>query len=157
MPVRRGRVRIQAVDFSADAELDRLITKKTGGTVLFIGSVRGVSTEGPVRHLDFQAFGPMAKKSLERIRERAFEKFGVEGITVIHRTGRIPAGGNIVLVASSAAHRDAAFRACRFVLEELKKMVPIWKKERGVWSGPGHMGKGAARKRKSLRSADRKG
>jgi len=42
-------------------------------------------------------------------------------------------------------------------LEELKKMVPIWKKERGVWSGPGHMGKGAARKRKSLRSADRKG
>jgi molybdopterin synthase catalytic subunit len=157
MPVRRGRVRIQAADFSAEAELDRLITKKTGGTVIFIGSARGVSTEGPVRHLDFQAFGPMAKKSLERIRERAIEKFGVEGITVIHRTGRIPAGGHIVLVAASAAHREAAFGACRFVLEELKKMVPIWKKERGVWSGPGNIAKGVARQRGSSRSADRKG
>jgi molybdopterin synthase catalytic subunit len=157
MPVRRGRARIQAADFSADAELDRLITKKTGGTVMFIGSARGVSTGGPVRHLDFQAFGPMAKKSLENIRERAFGKFGVEGITVIHRTGRIPAGGHIVLVAASAAHRDAAFRACRFVLEQLKKMVPIWKKERGVWSGPGHIARGGARQRRSSRSADRKG
>jgi molybdopterin synthase catalytic subunit len=132
----RGHVKIQRADFSADAELDRLLSRKTGGTVIFIGSARGCSPDGPVRHLEFESFGPMAEEYLEKIRKNAREKFGVEGITVIHRTGRIPAGERIVLVAASAAHRDAAFKACRYVLEKLKKRAPIWKKERGVWSGP---------------------
>ena len=142
----KGRVKIQRADFSADAELEKLLTKTTGGTVIFIGSARGRSPDGPVRHLDFQAYGPMAKNGLERIRKRAQEKFGVEGITVIHRSGRIPAGERIVLVAASAAHRDAAFKACRYVLEELKKSAPIWKKERGVWSGPRQTGGDRVRK-----------
>jgi molybdopterin synthase catalytic subunit len=88
----------------------------------------------------------MAKRELERIRKRAGEKFGVDGITVIHRTGRIPAGERILLVVASAEHRDAAFKACRFVLEELKRTVPIWKNQRGAWSGPGPKGKRRVRK-----------
>ena len=55
-------------------------------------------------------------------------------MTVVHRTGRIRAGGRIVLIIATAAHRDQAFKACRYALEELKKRVPVWKKERGVWS-----------------------
>jgi len=153
----RGRVKVQRADFSADAELDGLLSRKVGGTVIFIGSARGVAPGGPVRHLDFQAYGPMAKKGLERIKRKTMEKFGVEGITVIHRTGRIPAGERIVLVAASAAHRDAAFKACRFVLEELKRSVPIWKNERGVWSGPETGRKGVAGKRLSPRSMDKAG
>jgi len=144
--VRKGCIRIQQGGFSVDDELDRLLSGKVGGTVIFIGSARGRSPDGPVRHLDFQAYGPMAKKGLELIRKRAMEKFGVDGITVIHRTGRIPAGERIVLVAASAAHRDAAFKACRYVLEELKKSAPIWKKERGVWSGPRQTGRDRVRK-----------
>jgi molybdopterin synthase catalytic subunit len=142
----KGRARIQKADFSVDAELDGLLSGKVGGTVMFIGSTRGVSPAGPVRHLDFQAYGPMAKRDLERIRKRAGEKFGVDGITVIHRTGRIPAGERILLVVASAEHRDAAFKACRFVLEELKRTVPIWKNQRGAWSGPGPKGKRRVRK-----------
>ena len=138
-----GGIRIQRGDFSVDDALGRLLSGKVGGTVIFIGSVRGSSPGGGVRHLDFQAYGPMAKKALEQIRARALKKFGVEEITVIHRTGRVPAGGRIVLVAASAAHRDAAFKACRYVLEELKKRAPIWKKERGVWTRPSSDGRGA--------------
>jgi molybdopterin synthase catalytic subunit len=134
MPVSRGRVRVQKGDFSADAELDRMRSGRVGGTVLFVGSVRGSSPRGKVPHLDFQAYGPMAEQALARIRLQAMRRFGVEDITVIHRIGRIRSCGRIVLIAVSAAHRDAAFKACRYVLEELKKRVPIWKKERGEWS-----------------------
>lgn len=153
MPVGKGRVALQRKDFSVDEELDRLICGSTGGTVIFVGSTRGSSERGPVRHLDFESFGPMAAKSLEMIRRQAMDRFGAGGITVIHRTGRIRAGKRIVMVAASAAHRDQAFKACRFVLERLKKDVPIWKKERGVWSGPDNERNGAARKRARRRQA----
>lgn len=130
----RGRIRLQEGAFSADSELDRLLSGKVGGTVLFVGSVRGSSPEGRVPHLEFQSFGPMARKKLLEIRARAIRRFKVEDVTVIHRTGRLRPGERIVLVAASAAHRDAAFKACRYVLEELKRDVPIWKKERGGWA-----------------------
>ena len=143
MPVSKGVIRIQKSDFSVDDELDGFLSGKVGGTVIFVGSVRGSSPEGGVRHLDFQAYGPMAKNALEKIRAGAMKKFGVEQISVIHRTGRIPSGGRIVLVAASAAHRDAAFKACRYVLEQLKKRAPIWKKERGRWTRPSSKGRGA--------------
>ena len=105
----RGAVRIQRADFSVDAALGRMRSKRAGGTVVFIGTARGSSPQGTVPHLDFQAYGPMAKRELELIRNSAMEKFDVEEMIVIHRTGRIRAGERIVLVAASAAHRDAAF------------------------------------------------
>jgi molybdopterin synthase catalytic subunit len=136
MPVKRSAVRIQKGCFSVDAALGRLLSGKVGGIVLFVGSVRGSSPGGKVPHLDFQAYRPMAKKKLEEIRARAIKRFGAEDVHIIHRTGRIASGERIVLVAASAAHRDAAFKACRFVLEALKREAPIWKKERGFWTGP---------------------
>ena len=134
MPVKRGRISIQEADFSVDSELDGVLSGKAGGTVLFVGSVRGSSPGGRVPHLDFESYGPMARKKLGEIKTAAMKKFGVEAVTVIHRTGRIRSAGQIVLIAVSAAHRDAAFKACRYVLEELKKHVPIWKNERGEWT-----------------------
>jgi molybdopterin synthase catalytic subunit len=132
--VRKGSVRLQKADFSIDSELDAVLDGRAGGTVIFVGSVRGSSPAGRVPHLDFEAFGDMARKELDRIRAEALRKFDIDALSVVHRTGRIRAGGRIVLVIATAAHRDAAFRACRHVLEELKKRVPIWKKERGEWS-----------------------
>ena len=129
-------VRLQKAGFSVDSALARLLSGKVGGTVIFVGSVRGSSPKGKVPHLDFQAYRPMAKRILEQIRGRAIKRFGAEDVMIIHRTGRIASGERIVLVAASAAHRDAAFKACRFVLEALKKEAPIWKRERGVWTGP---------------------
>ena len=134
MPVRKGSVRLQTKDFSIDSELDAVLDGRAGGTVIFVGSVRGGSPEGRVPHLDFEAFGGMAQKELENIRKEALGRFDIEAVSVVHRTGRIRAGGRIVLIIVTAGHREAAFNACRFVLEELKKRVPIWKKERGEWS-----------------------
>ena len=134
MPVKKGRISIQERDFSVDSELDGILSGKAGGTVIFVGSVRGGSPKGRVPYLDFESYWPMAREKLDQIKAAAMKGFGVEAITVIHRTGRIRSGGRIVLIAVSAAHRDAAFRACRYVLEELKKHVPIWKNERGEWT-----------------------
>lgn len=136
--MKKSAVRIQKGTFSVDTALGRLLSAGVGGTVIFVGSVRGRSSEGKVPHLDFQAYRPMAKRKLEDIRARAIKRFGVEDVMIIHRTGRMAPGERIVLVAASAAHRHAAFKACRFVLEALKAEAPIWKKERGVWTGPQH-------------------
>jgi molybdopterin synthase catalytic subunit len=161
MPVKRGRISIQEQEFSVDSELDGILTGKAGGTVIFVGSVRGGSPKGRVPYLDFESYGPMARKKLDEIRAAAVKEFGVEAITVVHRTGRIRSGGRIVLIAVSAAHRDAAFKACRYVLEELKKHVPIWKQERGEWTcgegraAPGIV-KGAGRERPAKRGRGRR-
>jgi molybdopterin synthase catalytic subunit len=71
----------------------------------------------------------MAEKQLEIIRGEALRKFGVEEILIVHRFGNLMVGDNIVLIAVSAGHRDSAFDACRYVIDELKKRVPIWKRE----------------------------
>ena len=130
----KGSVRLQEEDFSVDSELEAVLDAKAGGTVIFVGSVRGSSPAGRVPHLDFETFGAMARTELEKIKAKAQKRFRAEAVTVVHRTGRIRAGGRIVLIIVTAAHRDQAFKACRYVLEELKKRVPVWKKERGVWS-----------------------
>jgi len=132
--VRKGRIGIQKGDFSVDSELDALLGGDVGGTVIFVGSVRGSSPSGRVPHLEFETFGEMARKELGRIKAEALDRFDVKGVSVVHRTGRIRAGGRIVLIIVTAAHRDAAFGACRYILEELKKRAPIWKRERGDWS-----------------------
>ncbi len=132
--MKKGRIRLQREDFSVDSELEGVLDGKSGGAVIFVGSVRGSSPGGRVPHLDFETFGPMAETELGTIRAEALERYDVEAVSVIHRTGRIKAGKRIVLIVVTAAHRDEAFQACRYVLEELKKRVPIWKKERGAWS-----------------------
>jgi molybdopterin synthase catalytic subunit len=71
----------------------------------------------------------MAERQLTLIRGEALKKFGVDNILVVHRYGDLRVGDNIVLVAVSAGHREAAFDACRYVIDELKKRVPIWKRE----------------------------
>ncbi len=79
--------------------------------------------------LDFEHYPGMAEKKLGEIRERAIREFGVIDATIIHRIGTMPVGENIVLIVVAAAHRDEAFRACRFCIDELKRITPIWKKE----------------------------
>ena len=79
--------------------------------------------------MEIEVYPEMAEKQLEAIRGEAIEKFGVEDILVVHRYGDLKVGDNIVLVAVSAGHRAEAFDACRYVIDELKKRVPIWKRE----------------------------
>ena len=122
-------IRVTTEDFSVDAELESLRKRSVGGVVFFVGVVREDSAEGPVSSMDIEVYPEMAAKQLEAIRGEAIDRFGVEDVHVVHRYGSLKASENIVLVAISAAHRGEAFDACRYVIDELKRRVPIWKRE----------------------------
>ncbi|RCH56082.1 molybdenum cofactor biosynthesis protein MoaE [Mucilaginibacter hurinus] len=100
-----------------------------GGIDLFIGTVRNATKGKQVVRLEFEAYHAMAKKELEKIVQQAFAKWPVQRVLVHHRTGVLQVGEVPVIIAVSAAHRDAAFEACRYIIDTLKQTVPIWKKE----------------------------
>lgn len=114
---------------SLDAFLDRVRTDGTGAVVTFTGVVRGHSRGEAVERLEYEAYGPMAEDSLRELAARAREKFDVEDAVVVHRTGTHGVGEPVVTIAVAAAHRDAAFEACRWLIDTLKVETPIWKKE----------------------------
>jgi molybdopterin synthase catalytic subunit len=124
-------VRIQREPFSITEDVDRVrsASRSVGGIVTFLGTTRDLSRGKTVSRLDFEHYPGMAERTLEEIRERALREFGVIEVSIVHRVGTIPVGEDIVLIAVSAAHRDEAFRACRFCIDELKRITPIWKRE----------------------------
>lgn len=124
-------VRIQREPFSIEKEVEELkrSSASIGAVVVFLGTTRDISREKQVAKLDFEHYPGMAEKKLVEIRERAIKDFGVVGISIIHRVGTIPVGENIVLIVVASRHRDDAFKACRFCIDELKRIAPIWKKE----------------------------
>ena len=126
-----GHVRIQREPFSIEQEIAGLkrSSASIGAIVTFLGTTRDISKGVQVSKLDFECYPGMAEKKLEEIRERALKEYGVIDATIVHRVGTLPAGEDIVLIAVAAGHRDEAFRACRFCIDELKRSAPIWKKE----------------------------
>ena len=123
-------IRVTRNDFSVDEELKRVKTPSVGGIVTFVGVVRADSEGQRVDSMEIEVYPEMAEKQLQTIRGEAIKKFSVEEILIVHRYGNLMVGDNIVLIAISAGHRDSAFDACRYVIDELKKRVPIWKRER---------------------------
>jgi len=116
-------------DFSIDEVIRKIRGPDVGAVVTFLGTVRGESAGRVVERMEVQAYEEMATRQLERIEAEALQKFGVRRTAIIHRTGVLKVSDNVVLIAVGAAHRDEAFKACRFIIEELKKTVPLWKKE----------------------------
>lgn len=122
-------IEITRQDFSVEQALSRLRNREMGCIVTFVGVVRGESKGRKVQRMEIQVYEEMARRQLEAIRGEAMRRFGVEEIDIIHRVGSLEVSDNIVLIAVGAAHRPEAFDACRYVLENLKRRVPIWKKE----------------------------
>jgi len=102
---------------------------EAGGVDVFIGMVRNATNGKEVEALEFEAYEKMAVSELEKIIQRAKEKWPVLKVAVSHAIGKRKIGELAVVIAVSAAHRDAAFHACRYVIDTLKETVPIWKKE----------------------------
>ena len=102
---------------------------EVGGAVIFIGTVRNKTGQKAVTRLEFEAYAPMAIREMEKIAQRALSTFSVNKISIHHRIGILDIGEVPVVIAVSAPHRGAAFDACEFCIDELKKTVPIWKKE----------------------------
>jgi MoaE-MoaD fusion protein len=100
-----------------------------GAVVVFDGIVRDNSRGRRTIYLDYEAYEEMAVKELEAVAEQALAKFAIRDIVVFHRFGRLYVGETSVLIVVVSAHRAAAFDACRWFIDTLKKTVPIWKKE----------------------------
>jgi molybdopterin synthase catalytic subunit len=106
-----------------------LLQPDDGAVVLFEGVVRNHSRGRTVRRLEYEAYEPMAAAKLEDIERRARQSFAVRDIGIVHRLGSMDPTECSVAIAVTAAHRAEAFHACRFIIDEIKKTVPIWKKE----------------------------
>lgn len=100
-----------------------------GATVLFLGTVREVNQGRPVTGLEYSAYLAMAEREMRTVLEEAGRRFGVAHLVVEHRVGALEIGDVSVAIAAAHPHRGSAFDATRYVIEELKKRVPIWKRE----------------------------
>ncbi len=122
-------IAITDTDFSIDEVVERTRRPSMGAIVTFLGTVRDMTKGIPVTKLVFEADNELAVKELEDIRQEALETFGVTDLSIVHRVGTLTPSDNIVIIVAGAAHRDQAFKACRYAIEELKKRALIWKKE----------------------------
>jgi len=103
-----------------------------GAVCVFDGIVRDNTRGRATLHLDYEAYEEMVLKQMIGLRSTAIEKFGVREVAIVHRLGRLMVGETSVLIVVASAHRGAAFEACRWVIDTLKKTVPIWKREQFV-------------------------
>jgi molybdopterin synthase catalytic subunit len=108
---------------------ESVVTPETGGINLFVGTTRNHSHGRAVTVLEYEAYEPMALKMMNEIADRARQTWEVQKVSLVHRVGKVPIGESSVVIAVSAAHRDEAFKACRFLIDELKRVVPVWKRE----------------------------
>ena len=122
-------IRVQVEDFDVAALLETVKCPSSGCVVSFVGTVRDTSRGREISRMSIEMYEDMARSQLEAIRAEAMEKYEADQVAVIHRYGDLDVGDNIVYIGVAAGHREEGFAACRYVIEELKKRVPIWKKE----------------------------
>ena len=122
-------IRIQREDFDVAAEIAGLTGGRTdiGAVVTFSGLCR--DEQGALSALELEHYPGMAEAEIGRIAAQAVERWPLQGLTVIHRHGKIRPGENIVLVVAASSHRQAAFEAANFLMDYLKSRAPFWKKE----------------------------
>ena len=116
----------------AEALVNSLKAGADGAVCVFDGIVRNNTRGRATLHLDYESYEEMALKQMLELRTQAIEKFGVRDVAIVHRLGRLIVGETSVLIVVASAHRSAAFDACRWVIDTLKKTVPIWKREQFV-------------------------
>ncbi|HKW40622.1 MAG TPA: molybdenum cofactor biosynthesis protein MoaE [Gemmatimonadales bacterium] len=114
---------------SVDALFAAVSAPERGGTCAFIGTVRNGAAEEGVAAIEYSAYEEMVEVEFGRLVADAGQRWPEARIAVRHRLGRIPVGEASIAIAAAAPHRAQAFEACRFVIEEVKRRVPIWKKE----------------------------
>jgi molybdopterin synthase catalytic subunit len=124
-----SRFRLSDQPIDAGTLVRALTDTSAGACVTFEGWVRNENAGRPVQRLDYQAYVPLAQAEGERILEEAKQRFSLVDAACVHRVGALAIGGLAVWVGVSAAHRDAAFAACRYIIDEVKQRVPIWKNE----------------------------
>jgi molybdopterin synthase catalytic subunit len=120
---------------SLDAAFRAVVRPDCGGTALFVGSTRSPNDGRVVQELEYEAYAELAEPELERVGREAGARHGLGAVYLAHRVGVVPAAEPSVVVAAAAPHRAEALAGCRELIDELKRSVPIWKKERWVGGG----------------------
>ncbi|MCI0633393.1 MAG: molybdenum cofactor biosynthesis protein MoaE [Actinobacteria bacterium] len=128
MPEQR-LIRVTDEPLSAGEAVAFVSDPGAGGTCVFLGTVRDSSDAGDVTGLTYEAWNQLATRRLEELATELFERWPLRKAALLHRTGELEVGEVSVVVACSAPHRAEAFDACRHGIEQLKRDVPIWKKE----------------------------
>ena len=109
-----------------------------GAALVFEGVVRNQTRGRKTLYLDYEAYEEMARQQMESLAEQALKRFQIRDVSLVHRLGRLELGEASVLIVVASAHRAAAFDACRWLIDTLKRTVPIWKKEHfedgAVWA-----------------------
>jgi len=114
---------------AADALVRHVRQAEDGAVVMFDGCVRNQSHGRKTLHLEYEAYESMAFEKMREIASSLHTLFAIDSVAIAHRLGRLEIGETSVFIAVSAPHRKAAFEACRYAIDTLKKTVPIWKKE----------------------------
>ena len=137
-----ARFRIQAEALDPRLPESLVAHPGAGAIATFIGTVRDHGRGREVTHLEYEAYAPAAELTLEQIGEEIRERWGVDRVAIFHRVGSLKIGEASVVISVASAHRDAAFEACRYAIERIKEIVPIWKKEHyadgAAWLGSEH-------------------
>ncbi len=120
-------VRIQTEPINVAAEYAAIAAPNNGGRVVFTGCVRPEESGRTIERLDYEHYEGMAQKELKKIAEEARARWGLNSLRVVHRVGAIAVGDESVVIVAGADHRAEAFEGARYVIDELKKRVPIWK------------------------------
>lgn len=124
-----SRMRIADAAFDVAALRDELRHRSCGGFCAFEGWVRDTNAGAPVDGLEYEAYAELAIEEGERIIAEAVERFAIVDARCVHRTGSLAVGDLAIWIGVAAPHRDAAFRACRYIIDEAKLRLPVWKKE----------------------------
>lgn len=117
----------EPIDIAAIVESVR--TNASGAIDIFVGTTRDNSHGRKVVALEYEAYVPMALKSIDAIERETRERWNLHEVNIVHRIGKVAIGEASVVIAVSSAHRDEAFKACRHLIDRLKEVVPIWKRE----------------------------
>lgn len=134
-----GAYRVQPGPIDA-RDVERLVGHAGAGAIVtFIGTVRDHGRGQRVVRLEYEAYAPAAERMLEQIGEEIRQRWALDDVAIVHRTGVLEVGEASVVIAVASAHRDEAFEACRYAIQRIKEIVPIWKKEHyadgAVWIG----------------------
>ena len=122
-------VQITHSRIDTQAIIDSVVTPESGGIDVFLGTTRNHSGERRVVSLSYEAYEPMALKLMAALEKEARARWSLNEVAIVHRLGAVGLREASVVIAVSSAHRQEAFEACRFLIDRLKKDVPIWKRE----------------------------
>ena len=123
-------IKVQKQKINILEQNKKLLKKKIGAFVNFIGVARPENNKGKIKYIEIENYPKMTKKKIKEIETYAIKKWKLNSCIIIHRYGKIKPGENIVYVGTVSQHRSSAFKACEFIIDYLKVKAPFWKMER---------------------------